>query len=683
MRVFGKIKNLLGRSESVKVSSPLKDIFVAILIGLIIAVITALGYLPKFERLTRFEHLTLDSMFRLKGERSAPRTIAIIEIEDSSLEVLGKWPWPRGYHATLLEILNVYRPRSVIFDILFPEADPGGDEAMAMVAEKSDNLYLAAYFTLQDAGQKSDLTSYNAFPLLPLDYTIKTEDRFLRAADLTLPVPSLLNAARSAVIVNAPPDVDGSTRHLPMVIEFRGKLYPTLSLQLACDYLGVDTQSIVVEPGFIMLPLKSGVTRIPIDSRGRMLLNFSGRIDGFERYSYIRILHDYNKALKEGRRSKLENLGDKIIFIGHTATGSVDLRIMPFSNFYPAVGIHATALGNVLENNMIRSAPPAVNIFIVLFVGILLSLLIKRGKKAYVNLAIMCGLFLAYLILSCLAFIFLNLWVYTFTPLAAILLTYVAVSINQYEAVRHEKKILENELLIARTIQQSFLPKSYPNVLFLEFAARCSPAKQIGGDLYDFVQLGNDKIGVLIGDVSGKGVPAALYMARAVSEFRSKSHLANEAASTLGLLNDTFAKEGMEKSFITMQYLIVDLKQRKFFFSNGGHNTILHFIRSKNEVEELDTKEGMPIGIMESTEFANKEIQFDRGDILFLYTDGISEAMNKKHKEFGIGRVKNILLNTHEMKAAEIMSKVFDEITKFAKGAPQHDDMTLIVIKAI
>jgi len=242
---------------------------------------------------------------------------------------------------------------------------------------------------------------------------------------------------------------------------------------------------------------------------------------------------------------------------------------------------------------------------------------------------------------------------------------------------------MENELLIARRIQQSFLPKGYPELPFLEFAAKCNPAKHVGGDFYDFVQLEGEKIGVVIGDVSGKGVPAALYMARTISEFRTASRMHNEVAATLKSLNEVFAKEGMEKSFITMQYLMTDLNSRRLFYSNGGHNAILHFIKKEKRIDEVDTEGGMPIGIMEDIDFDNKEIHLDRGDTLLLYTDGISEAMDKKDREFGLDRVKDIIINNSELRAEEILSKVFDEIARFSKGMPQHDDMTMIVIKAI
>jgi len=679
MGLFGKflekIKNILNNISGIKIPPRIKDVLLGILVGVIIAILSMLGFFQKFE------NITVDSMFRLRGERSANANIVIVGIDDKSLEVLGKWPWPRAYHASFLQVLNKFKPKSVVFDILFPESDPDGDLFLAKAAGEDKNLYLASYFVLNEP---TETISANPSPLPHLNYEIKDSDKFLHATDLTLPVAPLMNAAKRVCAVNALTDIDGSTRYLPLVIEFNKRLYPTMSLQLACDYLHVDISSVIVKPGAIILPLRDGDIRIPINSHGEMALNFYGPISTFKLYSYVQLLHEYDKSLEEGSGSILEDLRDKVVFVGHMATGSVDLRITPFSNSFPAVGGHAIALSNIIDRDLIRRAPAACNILVIVFVSLSLGLLSRRGKKMLVNLAIMLSLFFAYAAFGFFSFIFLKFWIHTFTPLTAILLTYVVIAVNHYEAVRYEKRILENELLIARKIQQSFLPKSYPDVPFLEFAARCNPAKHVGGDLYDFAALGDDKFGVVIGDVSGKGVPAALYMARAISEFRTVSRIRNDAAATLSSINDIFAKEGMEKAFITMQYLMFDLKSKRLIvYSNGGHNTVLHFIKQKKNVEEIDTKSGMPIGIMEGADFDNKEIHFEIGDVIFLYTDGISEAMDKRHREFGLDRVKTILINNAGLKAEEILSKMFDDIAKFSKGAPQHDDMTVVIIKAI
>lgn len=676
--IIERINGLFNKIRGIKIAPKTKDILLSLFVGFIIAALSASGL---FER---FENITVDSMFRLRGQKKARNDIVIIGIDDTSLEILGKWPWPRSYHASFLQVVNKFNPKFVVFDILFPESDPDGDAAFADVADKCKNLYLAFHFDLPIDGEKTYATASSDAPSLPyLKYALKKEDKFLHATAITLPVRPLMYAAKRVCAINAPPDKDGSTRHLPLVIEFNGRLYPTLSLQLACDYLGVDIDKVTIKPGAVILPIQRGEIRVPIDAQGKTVLNFNGSIDTFKLYSYVRLLHDYNVSMKEGRGDLLEDLRDKVVFVGHMATGTVDSRITPFSNLYPAVGGHATALANILNRDLIRKAPVLTNVFLILFVSFLLGLLTRRGKKMFVNLGIMLVLFSVYSVFSFFSFVFLKHWVDTFAPLFAILLAYVAIAISHYEAVRYEKRILENELFIARNIQQSFLPKGYPKVPFLELAARCNPAKHVGGDLYDFAEFEGEKLGVVIGDVSGKGVPAALYMARAISEFRTASRMHTDASTTLKYINDVFVTEGMEGAFITMQYLIADLKSKKIYFSNGGHNTILHFMKKEKKVEELDTKGGMPLGLMDGVDFDNKEINFGKGDILYLYTDGISEAMDKRQRVFGLDRVKAILINNSELKSEEIMAKIFDEIARFSKGAVQHDDMTMVVIKVV
>ncbi len=676
---FNRLKSLFRKINSIKLSPPAKDAFLGIIVGIVVVSAAAFGFFRKVE------FMALDNMFRLRGVRAANENIAIVGIDDKSLETLGRWPWPRDYHASFLQILNQYDPKFVVFDILFPEADPSGDVALASVASERKNLYLAAYFVLEESAEAGSPQAGIDDRALPhLDYDIGAGDMFMKAKEVTLPVARLMNAAKNITIINAPHDIDGAIRHVPLVIEFKGKLYPTVSLQLACDYLDINISDVELRPGAVILPSKNGDIHIPIDAMGRMVLNFRGPIDTFEQYSFVQLLHDYNKALKEGRESILERLRGKVVFVGQTATGSVDLRIMPFSNLYPAVGVHATALGNILERDMMRKAPLGVNLTIIFLMSLSVGLSLKRGRKIFTNLAIMLGIFALFAVSSFILFTFFKLWIYTFSPLAAVLLAYVTVSINHFEAVRYEKKVIESELLIAKKIQQSFLPKSFPEVPFLQFAARCNSAKHVGGDLYDFVKLEGGKIGIAIGDVSGKGVPAALYMARAISELRSVSRTESDAALTLRKINDIFSLEGMEKAFITMQYLTFDVNSRDFYiFSNGGHNTLIHFVNRDKKVDEIDTDSGMPIGVMDGIDFENKKIRFDKGDILFLYSDGISEAMDKRHRQFGVERVKQIIADNSGLSADEIMSRVYDEIAQFSKGAPQHDDMTVVVIKAV
>ncbi|MBU4488661.1 MAG: CHASE2 domain-containing protein [Candidatus Omnitrophica bacterium] len=678
MRILEKIKSAFKRKSGGKASGAISDFRLGIIMALIIA---GLSFAGSFEK---YELLALDEMFRIRGFEAPSDKIIIIEIEDHSLEILGRWPWPRSHHASFLDILDEARPAVVIFDILFPEADPENDGTFAAVAEKTGNVYLAAYFSLEKYAPPAPLSEDLVLKRMPsVGGKVKDKNRYLKASSVTLPVAELADSAKRISIVNVPSDPDGATRHLPLLIEFGEKLYPALSLQIASDYLGVDTKDIKVEPNSIVLPVVGNPIRIPVDSKASMVINYCGPINTFERYSYVQVIQDYNRLINGEEPVILNKLKGKIIFIGHTATGTIDSRIMPFSNAYPAVGVHASALSNILKRNFMRRAGVSTNMLTILLLGGMLSALLRKGRKALTNFGIMLAVFFAYAVSAFVLFAYLDFWINSFAPLVAIIFIYVGLTANQYSAIRYEKRVLENELLIARAIQQSFLPKNYPQVQFLEFAARCLPAKHIGGDLYDFITLENGKIGVVIGDVSGKGVPAALYMARTISEFRTTAHFDKDPAETLRILNDAVSKEGMEKSFITMQYVTIDLKSKEFLFSNAGHNTIIHFINNSRKIEEIDTEGGMPIGVMEGIDFYNKQVPMEKGDILFLYSDGVSEAMDKNRKEFGLNRVKDILLANYGLGALDIMSKVLTAIEIFSKGAPQHDDITVIVIKAV
>jgi len=680
-------KKVSGFLRHIKMPHRIKDVFTAFIIGVLISGLYLVCLNCDIASFKKMEYMMLDGMFRLRGQGAVAQDVVIVGIDDTSLEVLGRWPWPRSFHATFVQILNRFAPRCVIFDILFPERDTENDEVFAGIIKSAGNIYLASHFEMGEAdGAEKGINSYdediNYFPHIVRSE--KTSRPFLGATAVTTPVDRLFYSAKRVSAINAPLDIDGATRHLPMLIQYAGRLYPTMSLQLACDYLDSPVEDLVIEGGALRIPVEGGDRIIPVNGHGSLLLNFQGPLDTFKLYPFIKILHEYNRMVETGEPSEfLESLKGKMVFIGHMATGTVDARITPFSNIYPAVGGHATALSNILNGDTVREAPVFFNVISIIAVSLFLGSSTRRGRKMAVNLAVMGAIFALFAATSFAVFVFFGIWIHTFTPLATVLVTYIAIAIMHYEAVRYEKKILENELLIAKTIQESFLPKGFPESGTLEFAARCNPAKHVGGDLYDFAALEGDKIGIMIGDVSGKGVPAALYMARAISSFRTTSQTTDDAAKTLYALNDGFAKEGMKKSFITMQYIVAEEKTGKYVFSNGGHNTLLHYIKNTKTIEELDTKSGMPIGIMEGIDYENEDIPFSIGDILFIYTDGISEAMDKRRREFGLERVKKIITSLADRSCQEILDAIYEDIAEFSKGAPQHDDMTAIIIKNI
>jgi sigma-B regulation protein RsbU (phosphoserine phosphatase) len=186
----------------------------------------------------------------------------------------------------------------------------------------------------------------------------------------------------------------------------------------------------------------------------------------------------------------------------------------------------------------------------------------------------------------------------------------------------------------------------------------------------------------MVGDVSGKGVPAALYMARAVSLFRLFAKVNATTREAVTKLNDSLSDDSTANLFVTLAYLIFDSKENMMRFSSGGHNPTLVLKSGEDKCRMLEAKEGMPIGLMPG-DFSQEETGLSKGDIIALYSDGVTEAMSKRREEFGEERLTSVIIENRDSDAKTIMQAVKDAVFEFAMGAPQHDDITIIVIKVL
>jgi sigma-B regulation protein RsbU (phosphoserine phosphatase) len=238
---------------------------------------------------------------------------------------------------------------------------------------------------------------------------------------------------------------------------------------------------------------------------------------------------------------------------------------------------------------------------------------------------------------------------------------------------------MENELGIAKKIQESFLPKSAPAVEGIEVSACMFTARQVGGDLYDFVTFNDDRFGIMIGDVSGKGVPAALFMAMVVGAFRTFALSGAKPEEVLASLNTKFVKESAHNLFVTVFYSMFDMKAKSFIYGNGGHLPVLYLPKA-GEVQFLDVKEGAPIGLMDGP-YTGGEIKFDKGDTFIYYTDGITEAMNQKSDMYGKERLQAAVEKSRSLPADKLAEAIEKDVRKFEPKSQQHDDITIIVVK--
>ncbi|MFA5238065.1 MAG: SpoIIE family protein phosphatase [Methanoregula sp.] len=242
------------------------------------------------------------------------------------------------------------------------------------------------------------------------------------------------------------------------------------------------------------------------------------------------------------------------------------------------------------------------------------------------------------------------------------------------------------ELAIAAEIQQSFLPKTIPKVEGFDVAGKSVMAKEVGGDFFDVipfevVSLGNKRMGILIADVSGKGIPAALFMAlsRIIVRVNATWHR-DEPARAIHDANNLIAADATAGMFVTLFYGVLDHEKHSITFVNAGHNPPILYHALDGTISELEGT-GMAMGAVKGTPYESKVCPLLPGDVLVLYTDGITEANNEKGEMYGEDRLHGIIRASVDRSAKDILARILDDVNTYSGNAPQYDDITLMVIR--
>jgi sigma-B regulation protein RsbU (phosphoserine phosphatase) len=243
-----------------------------------------------------------------------------------------------------------------------------------------------------------------------------------------------------------------------------------------------------------------------------------------------------------------------------------------------------------------------------------------------------------------------------------------------------QRETLARELEIAREVQERLFPQVLPEVPALEYAGQCRPARAVGGDYYDFLALSSGRLGLVIGDVSGKGVPAALLMASLQASVRGQAEGVASVAALMANVNRLVCDASPENRYATFFYAQFDPATRRLAYSNGGHNPPI--VLRGSDVLRLETG-GPPVGLFRFSQYAQDEIALEPGDLLILFTDGVSEAENPAEEEWGEDALVAAARTCNGLPPVESIARIMRAADNFAAGAPQHDDMTLVVAKVL
>lgn len=391
------------------------------IIGILLAIFSLvlvfwLGTLEFFQVL---ELKTLDYRFKGRPQHNVNENITIIAIDDYALNVLGRWPFSRKNHAALMEVLSVSPPRCTGFDILFVEPEEN-DESLAYYTKLLGNIVYAGY--------------------------IRESDKVLIS-----PVSDLLLVSKTGFI-NVPRDKDGVIRKIPLVIKYKGKMYPSFALQVLCNYLDVEFDDLKIDMpthrcGGISIP---GLAKeIPVDANGSMWINFVGDQHVFKEFSFPQVLSWKNDE------NKLRFFGDKLVLVGLTATGTADQGNIPVAINVPLIAVQANAINTILNEDYLSHIPDVLNLSLILFMLILslwINVSMKPFKAAGITLIILVGF--------CAVnfwFFMNNIWIDLLQPCSGLLIPFILITIYRYGWEERERRWIKkafSHYLSSEVIQQ-------------------------------------------------------------------------------------------------------------------------------------------------------------------------------------------------------------------------------------
>ncbi len=356
--------------------------------------------------LKRAELASLDFCFRLRGPAPANTRINIIEITDSDITKIGRWPWPRQWHAAITEALTAFGAKAIYFDIIFAENSDEKDDAIFEEAiKKSKNVYLPFVF----------------------------HNNIIDKSNLLLPIKKFYPYIKGTGAVNIYPDSDGILRRIPIAFRDKeGQIYPHAALSLALDYRGLKVKEL--NPRWLLVSGANEEFRIPIADKNTMLINWAGKWEySFNHYDYLGVLAAYQDMLENKKVNiNTENFKNSICLVGLTAIGLYDIKPIPLQPEYPGIGIVANAVNNIIDKKYLFDVPQWIGVLLMIILSLIPAFFI-RGERPLKDATFVLLIGLLYFLVNFLLFEnHINLELYS--PLFALVLS--SFSIGTYNFVR-------------------------------------------------------------------------------------------------------------------------------------------------------------------------------------------------------------------------------------------------------
>ncbi len=616
--------------------------------ALVVTVIVALGALKQPDRWVQ------DALFQRRGVPSTD--IIIFGIDSKALDMLGPYnTWTRDNIAYALDVLGAdpdNLPAAVAVDVLYAgTTKEKADEHLANAAAKLGCLVTAS---MAQFGERSEWENGHALSLRS-DAIVKYEQAY----------PALREVAVTGHI-NAMTDTDSVLRHALLYIEPEGygRVY-SMAFETARMYMAKKG-----------LALKEPA----VNKAGHFYVPFTGLPgDYYDGYSVSALILNQLPSYV---------WKDKIVLIGPWDAALQDSNLTAINKGAKMYGIEyqANVIQSLIDGRSKREVddlPQLIALFLLCAAAAVFFPRLRFLPSVCVCVGLMAvGFGVPVLLYHTAGLVTHLLWL----PACALAL-YVVSLVERYiraarerHALELEKERIGAELALAARIQLSALPKETPVLPGYELAASIDPAKEVGGDFYDYFMLDDDHLAFVIADVTGKGVPAALFMMVASALIRHVAMREKLPSSTLRLVNQELCQRNPENMFVTCWLGMLELSTGKLTAANAGHE-FPAIRRADGDFELYKDRHGFVLGGMEGVRYRDYEIELHPGDQFFIYTDGLAEATNSANELFGTDRMVEALRACEDSSPADLLTGVRARVDAFVGSAPQFDDLTMLCLR--
>ncbi len=649
--------------------------------GLVVAVAWAIGLMRPLDLRLH------DWYYRLRGPVKASDRIAVVEIDDQTIRALGDvWPMPRRNYAIAIDAFERAGAEGIAFDLLFlgdNTEDPVGDQLLASVAAENDNLVLAIGLQRSDAPMTEEMKLLADSSALTRHGRLVSRQHLAVAQSASLPYADLLAAIHDIGHTSVLVDDDGVVRRVPHYIRFGKHAYSSLVTRLLEVAARRDSTvpTFDLAPEGIVMNWKGHRSRLPSDEEGATSIAFAGEQGAFKnRYSMLQVMQWYRD---DDTTSLIRAFRGKLVMMGSTAVGqhASDVGSTPYSSISALVYIHANAVNAALRGRFLRSVPAYWVIIGMVLLGVALGLVCSRLSLVGAGLAAL-GVLLVLAAVNYGLFVFADVDLPALGVLLVPPMTWAAVENAWGRETERRARERAKELQVARSIQEHLLPSAPPKIAGLDVSGRNIPAASIGGDYFDWITLEDGSLVVVVGDVSGHGIPAALLMAHIHASLHAVATAGRAPQEMVECVNRSLARAALPGKFATFFLGVISVDEQRLRYCNAGHNAPL--LLRAGKIIELGAN-GVPLAVLEDMPYSGAEEAFVPGDTLVIYSDGIVEApMRAQPKQFyGDERLQEraLAFSAAHLDAAGIVEQVLADVRVFAGDGMHVDDVTLLIVR--